>query len=276
MASPGSTPTPDISTIVALFGVGTTVLVVLAVGIILFVTRYQQRLLEQQARTRDLEADLQRRVLEAVLQTQEDERRRIARDLHDDVGTTLSALKMQLYAQNRSTGGSHELTDVLDEVIQRVRSISSQLLPATLEKFGLAMALPALVQQLNALAPTTDLVFEHQARVEEKRSSQQLDRAHELMLYRIVQELLGNALKHAEAQHVWVRLSQQPQHLQLVVEDDGRGFDYAAVRQRPASDQPGGLGLLSMESRVGALRGDIKVDSEPGKGTRTTVLVPLG
>lgn len=275
MAAPRTSSAPDISTFIALFGIGTAVLVVLAVGIILFVTRYQQRLLQQQARTRELEAGLQRRVLEAVLQTQEEERRRIARDLHDDVGTTLSALKMQVYALTHGSGMSGELTGVLDDVIQRVRTISSQLLPATLEKFGLAMALPALVQQLNALAPNTELAFENRLGSHEK-SARLLNPAGELMLYRIVQELVGNALKHAEARHVWVRLGYASQHLELEVEDDGRGFDYAAARLRPASDQPGGLGLLSMESRVGVLHGDVKVVSAMGQGTRTTVLVPLG
>ena len=271
MPSPG--PALDVTTAVALFGVGTAVLLLLAVGLILFTTRYQRRLLEQQARARELEADLQRRLLETVLRTQEEERRRIARDLHDDVGTTLSALKMQVYALSMGTDGPDELTPVLDDVIQRVRTISGQLLPATLEKFGLAPALRALAQQLDSLTPGLTIEF-----VESGSSASgplaSAGRPTELILYRITQELLGNAIKHAHASLIQVELAADPAHLRLEARDNGRGFDYGQARLRPASDQPGGLGLLSLESRVGSIHGQLTISSAPGQGTRAAVVVP--
>lgn len=243
----------------------TPVLLVLALGIVGFVLRYQRRLLLQQNELRHEREQAQSQALEAALLAQEEERRRIAADLHDAVGTMLSIVKLHLSAQPESAA-NQEMTAMLDQAISEVRRISRNLLPAVLEKFGLSFALEALCRA----------VPDGGARVVLTQSGdpRRLPPHHELAVYRVVQELIGNGLKHAQAHQISVRLEFSADRLSVEYADDGIGYDAPALDAPPSPDTRTGLGLTNLRSRVVVLRGILRHESAPGAGTRVWISFP--
>ncbi|AYA37097.1 sensor histidine kinase [Hymenobacter oligotrophus] len=243
----------------------TPVLLVLAVGIVGFVLRYQRRLLLQQEEMRHEREQAQSQALEAALFAQEEERRRIAADLHDAVGTMLSIVKLHLSAMPESAATS-EMSAMLDQAISEVRRISRNLLPAVLEKFGLSFALETLCRAVPEGGPRVVL-----QQVGEPR---RMSAKHELAVYRVVQELIGNGLKHAQATEIVVRLQFGPDRLGIEYADNGIGFSLAATEVQPAPGSRSGLGLTNLRSRVIVLRGILRHESAPGTGTRVWISFP--
>ncbi|KUG09642.1 sensor histidine kinase [Solirubrum puertoriconensis] len=240
-------------------------LLALTLGIVGFVLRYQRRLLLQQEELRQQREQAQSQALEAALLAQEDERRRIAADLHDAVGTMLSIVKLHLSAMPESSATS-EMSAMLDQAISEVRRISRNLLPAVLEKFGLSFALETLSRAVPEGGPRVVL----QQVGEPKR----MPAHHELAVYRVVQELIGNGLKHAQANEIVVRLQFGPDRLGIEYSDDGVGFNLAAADAQPTPEARSGLGLTNLRSRVVVLRGILRHESAPGAGTRVWISFP--
>ncbi|QKG58398.1 sensor histidine kinase [Hymenobacter sp. BRD128] len=238
------------------------------VALVLFVVVYQKRLLQQQLQLRAAEAEYQQQLLAAVIEAQEHERERIGRDLHDGIGSTLATAKL-LMGRLESTDAAEEaanlssmVKEILGEAVHDVRGLSHSLYPAVLDRFGLAEALQHLADVCNETSTLdVELSIEYQ---------QPLALAQELALYRICQELIHNAQKHARgATLLQVRLRQHGTRVSLAVEDDGCGFDSAALESsRPAS---GGAGLRSIEVRVQMLRARLSQQSAPGQGTCTLI-----
>jgi signal transduction histidine kinase len=205
-----------------------------------------------------------------MLDAQEQERKRIAADLHDRLGSMLSTVKLyfnsvevqidQLREQNRTQ--YQKATSLLDEACDEVRKISHNLVSGELVKFGLVSALNQLRDTING---TGKLTMEVHAFGMDKR----LDTNAEIALYRVVQELLNNILKHAQASHVVIQLNKIENNLNIVVEDNGVGFDVDAAKIK------GGLGLRSVETRVQKLGGTINFDSGKGSGTTTIIDLPF-
>jgi signal transduction histidine kinase len=226
-----------------------------------FRNRQEQRL--QEARLAHQEA-----LLRHAIEVQEAERKRIARDLHDGIGQRLGGLKLawSRWAERfgrqapEQRGELQRLTGVLDETAQEVRALSHQMMPRALSAVGLAAALQDLVDQQFRRSGVV-------ARLEQHGAGGRFDERVEIALYRIAQEALGNITKHAAARRVDVQLHRAGGRLILTVEDDGRGFDPVRVR--------GGHGLANLQSRAGAVGGDLHVESAPGNGTVITVRVPV-
>jgi signal transduction histidine kinase len=204
---------------------------------------------------------------------QEDERRRLARELHDGLGQVLTAIKFSIEiledAPNLTAQDRERLSDIraqLEAAMKEVREISSNLMPSVLEDFGLSPALESLCHQT---AKSTGLTvrFQTQGVVERLPSSV------ETGLYRIAQEALTNAAKHAEATEVEVQLFTRDRSLWLTVEDDGKGFDVEGGNVRRTT--PGRIGLVSMKERVAALGGILTIETRPGAGTEILVELPL-
>jgi signal transduction histidine kinase len=244
---------------------GTLIMLVLSCTLILFIVFYHRRNLRRQAEVYALEADHQRRLLESVLHAVENERRRFAQDLHDEIGGALSALRMQLsrLGGNPAPVELQEIAgtgkEVVDSAVQSVRRIAYDMLPPGLEVFGLGYAASELCKRTESV---TRISITFSGDPDLKLS----DKTHELMLYRILQELLGNAVKHSGASEIQVRLGPAKQGVELYYHDNGAGFDPEAVG--------GGLGLKNMESRVQMLSGKWEVITAPGKGTQVTVQLP--
>ena len=247
----------------------TPTLLLLVLGLVWFVVRYQRVKLQQQQELAQLQEAAQQQALAAALVAQEDERQRIAAELHDGVGTILALAKLHLFAPGCPP--APEASALIDQAVAEVRRFSRNLQPATLQQLGLAQALRALVQAV----PTES---GPEVRLEQEGPLGRLIPPHELMVYRIAQELLTNGLLHADAPHIVLRVGAVPGLLTLTYSDDGTGFDLPALDEQPAPsprNHPAGMGLINLRSRVAVLGGQLHYHSEPGVGTRVEAILPV-
>jgi signal transduction histidine kinase/CheY-like chemotaxis protein len=206
-----------------------------------------------------------------VLSIQEEERRAIAGELHDDVGQSLAALKIGLHRMRQASEGENRLLDeciaTADLVIGQLRDMAQELRPPQLDQLGLADALRWLVERH---ARTTGIEIECEfSGAGERRQPPALEAA----CYRIAQEAINNATRHARPRKIRVCVEGDSNLLRLAVHDDGSGFDQAAARQRAVKG--GSLGLVSMEERAALAGGRFSVHSSPGAGTTISALFPL-
>ncbi len=246
---------------------------VILLAIILFVTYYQRKQIQQKVDIQNLKNEMQRQLLESALEVQEVERVRIAKDLHDEVGAILSATKMSYNQFLRKINSTAEIAEMgqqtkalLDESIGHVRRISKELVPSTLEEFGLMSAIDEFIQKIH-LASGVLFVFSHEG----IEANQRFDRKVELTIYRIAQELVNNALKHAEAEQITLKLAIEVNKIIFIFTDNGIGFDLERVRKDPKS----GLGMRNIESRLSVINGHFDMKSVLGQGTNTVVEIPI-
>jgi PAS domain S-box-containing protein len=225
---------------------------------------------EEIEQRRELETSRQE-LLRAIATAQEDERHRLSRELHDEVGQHLAALMLGLGALERDLRGTPSASELpklqqLTETIGReIHALAVQLRPAALDDLGLQRALSTYIDGWSARSGVK--VEFHSTNVDDPRLPSEI----QLALYRIVQEALTNVVKHAVATRVSVILNRRDGEVAAVIEDDGRGFDPETLKPAPNS----GLGLIGMKERAAQLDGGITVESEPGHGTTVFVRLPL-
>ena len=224
----------------------------------------QQRLIEQ------LEQEKQLLSTKALLRGQEEERSRMARDLHDGLGGMLSGIKLTLGAMKGNMVLTAENARLfsgalqkLDQTISEMRRVAHSMMPEALLRLGLGQALSDYCDGLSENSEALTINYQ-QFGMEER-----LPNDTEIVVYRIVQELLTNVLKHSEASEVLIQLMRQDNMLLLTVEDNGRGFDAANILQYKGS------GLNNIQSRVSYLHGTMDIKSEPGKGSSFHIEIPL-
>lgn len=206
--------------------------------------------------------------LDAMLEGQESERKRIAADLHDRLGSMLGAIKLhfshiedrieKLQVENRNE--YLKATELLDEATAEVRRIAHDLSTGTLVKFGLIPALHELKYTLESSGEIKINLFETQM-------SERLDSEVEITTYRIVQELISNALKHAKCNSIDIHLTNNVKDLTILVEDDGIGFKPSEINE--------GMGIKNIRQRASKLNGTLTLDSTPNQGTTVIVEIPL-
>lgn len=199
--------------------------------------------------------------IRALMEGEEKERRRLAADLHDGLGGSLAGLKLKLSSlevQKNSQQEIEAISQELDHLVADLRSMASNLMPVALESRGLEPALADLCAKFNS--NRMKVLF--QAFDLNREFSQEL----QLHIYRIVQELLGNALKHAEATQVMVQCSYNSGQIIVTVEDDGKGFNLSEVEGK-------GVGLSALKNRVGLLGGHLEFNSSPGNGTEVNIVI---
>jgi len=203
---------------------------------------------------------MSRRVLEA----QETERRRVAHELHDELGQALTAIKINLQSRGHFQGGATDSLDVeniriLDDALQQVRRLALALRPSMLDDLGLGPALQWLGEQ-------TALRSGLEVKLDIPPLEPRLPPEMETACFRIVQEALTNITRHAKAKHVSIALQRQETSMVLTVNDDGCGFDLAAVRARAI--QGGSIGVLGMQERAMLIGGQLDITSSPGQGSQ--------
>ncbi len=205
--------------------------------------------------------------LNAVLEGQEEERRRIARELHDGLGQTLTAIRLNYQSLAGKVTSPDQLQDfrrlesMLDSASSEVRSISHQMMPKELEQFGL---IPAVEGTLKLILENTPVKynFEHSG------FRERIGKHSELVLFRVLQELVNNVIKHSGADMLNVRLLRVTSHAVLSVSDNGIGFDVHKHEKK-------GIGLLNIAGRIDGIKGHLHFESAPGNGTIITIRIPV-
>ena len=254
--------------IVLIFIISAVFVVLLVILLILFVVVYQKRTMTQENRVQKLENERQQVLLKATIEGQERERERIAKDLHDGIGSLLSGLSLNLkFQKNKEEPSSKqasflsEACDLLDEGIENVRRVSHNLTPATLENFGLISAMMECVQPIHKSGKL-------RVTVTTQNEPFGLTKEVSLGLLRVFQELIQNTVKHAEATEVRAVVEFHPDFLYLTYFDNGKGFNFDEMNSS-------GIGIKNMQSRIQALNGVFEVKKEHTDGFFATIRVPL-
>ncbi|MCE7994565.1 MAG: tetratricopeptide repeat protein [Roseivirga sp.] len=212
----------------------------------------------------------QTKTLEAMVQGQEEERLRIAKELHDHFGSLMAAVKVNLTTvvakgniDQTNDKQMENLSVLVDQACEDIRSLSHSMHVGISESFGLIPALEDLAHSINA-SGRVEVAF-HSASCTGK-----LDSTMEVMTYRLIQELVSNALKHSQATKLTIQVTCLGDIVNIIVEDNGMGFD-----AQHYMEQSEGMGLKSMQERIMSLQGEFEVDSQPGKGTTVIIDLPV-
>lgn len=240
--------------------------VILIAGIIVLFIIHRNRTQRELARQKSeqLTQKMKLETLNALIKGQEGERKRIAQDLHDGLGGLLATLRMRLPLGTNDHSGERDTSLLVDEVCVEVRRIAHNMMPEVLLKFGLEAAIEDLAQKINAGGK-----LEVQVQSYGLQQSQKHNENFDLPVYRIVQELVHNAIKHASATEILIQLNQVNNNLNITVEDNGVGFDPVLVSQKKT------MGMQSLKSRIHYLNGYLNIDSRPGNGTSVMVDLPV-
>ncbi len=207
-----------------------------------------------------------------IIENQEKEQNRIAKDVHDGIGQMLTGLKYNLESIDSSditkTAAKVEhLKELTTNIIKGVRTATFNLTPPELSDYGIVPALNKLTLELGRLT-SKEILF-----INKTDFKQRLDSLTEINIYRIVQEAINNAIKYAESSHIIVSLSHSSEILSIVIDDDGKGFDPSKIKNIKNSD--GGMGMTFMRERITYINGRLFLNSEIDNGTRITLNIPL-
>jgi signal transduction histidine kinase len=209
----------------------------------------------------------QQQSLIAVINAQEEERTRIARELHDGVGQSMSAILInQKSIEPEKLPGEVQLklnkaTELIESTRKEIRTISHQMMPSSLVEVGLS---EALGQMIETVMSNSKIKYEFDSML---TSGKRYAREIEIGIYRVCQELVQNILKHAKASHVSISIYERNQQLQMVIEDDGKGFDINRKSE--------GIGLFNIHTRLEMINGHCNIESSKGNGTMVTLKIPL-
>lgn len=210
----------------------------------------------------------EKRVLNAIINTEENERRRFAKDIHDGLGPILSTIKMSLSSLNdriSDPAGKEILGNtnhLINEAINTIKDISNNLSPHILSNFGLTSAISAFTTKINQ---TRVFKIEFKSNMENRR----LESDKEVVLYRAVCELINNSIRHSGASKIDIELNKIEKIITLQYNDNGRGFDTSTLRKEDMK----GMGLSNIETRVKTVEGVFILESTPGKGTSALIKV---
>ena len=252
---------------------GSFVFALLTIFIFLLLLYLNRRVIRHKEELHRMETAKQRALLQASFEAQEKERKRIGSDIHDDIGPLLSTVKLLMNRfknlDDADSVNQHisRVNQRMDEAIQLVRTVARDLTPVVLNKFGLILALEDLCDRINQ-SNQIKALLEIQGREYE------LPAQTELALYRIIQELCNNAIRHAEASTIKIQFSFTPDQLHIMVSDDGKGLPSATVQTQEITF-PKGIGMRNIEARTSMLGAEIRFESTKNKGTTAILQVPI-
>lgn len=209
---------------------------------------------KSERKIRELQNLQQAKLLNAVMQTQEEERRRVAESLHNDFGQLLNIAVIKLGKDNK------EVTEILNESINKMRSISYELMPPFLKDYGLEVALADMLE-IKTTSSNININFVIDGLTIKK------ERDLEVAVYRITQELLNNAIKHSKAQNIDVIINDNRKKITITIEDNGQGFDINSYKKR--------FGIKYITDRISLLNGTFEITTQSGLGTKCLIEIPL-
>jgi two-component system NarL family sensor kinase len=199
----------------------------------------------------------------------EDERNRVAKDLHDGLGGLLSGVKLSLQSitgniiiSDQQAASLKRVLSQLDNAISEMRRVAHSMMPESLMRFGLVQAIEDFCYDINE-SKMVHLNFYHHG------LEQRLDSSAEITLFRVIQELVNNAIKHAAATNILIHLVKNENQLILTVEDNGTGFDVTNIKNSK------GVGLSNIQSRINFLKGNLEIDSKQDIGTSFYITIPV-
>ena len=230
-----------------------------------------QKIFKYMKRVEDSRRQTEKMFLNTIIQTEEKERKRFAKDLHDGLGPLLSTVKMSVssLAQMKHNEASREIVEntelVINEAIKSLKEISDNLSPHVLNNFGLVRALSNFSNKINI---TKTIRINLVSNLKDER----FDSNVEVVLYRVVCELINNTIKHAKAKKIDLSLTKDGDYLTIIYQDDGKGFNVAKVIEQPVTS---GMGFSNIYSRINSLKGEINIESEHKKGTWVTIKVKM-
>jgi signal transduction histidine kinase len=217
---------------------------------------------KRQNKLSNIRIEEQQKGLIAVIQAQEDERKRIAKDLHDGIVQQLTGLKlgMQKIFNKKESDESNKLITILDNSAKELRELSHRMMPRSLGELGL---LPSLEEMLENSIGNTSIHYQF----ENFGIKQRFDENIEIAIYRIAQELINNVIKHSKASNVNIQLFMAGNEIVLIIEDNGIGMDLTTKKD--------GIGLMNISSRLDTINGKVNFEPSPESGTLATVKIPL-
>jgi len=247
----------------------TSIIFIALAGFIIFaVFRYNQRRLKHQKELQQKEEEKQRARLNASIEAQESERNRIGGDIHDDIGPLLSAIKLHVHkfkyckTPEQINKEVKSVNEQIDETIQRIRSTTRDLVPAVLVEFGFVKAVKNLCDRINESGQI------HINFNSEKEKYTLTDKS-ELTLYRVIQELCNNTIKHADASQIDIKIAQKDKKIHIIVSDNGSG-----IADEILQDNIKGFGLKNIEARLSLINGEFEIKGNH-LGTKAHVFIPL-
>lgn len=236
-------------------GMGTSF--VFCAAVLLFYMKYRKNIMQQQYQLEIERMEYRQKLLHSVVEAQEEERKRIAVALHDDMGNRLNILSLLL---NSAPPGKDlpDVTGYMSELIGTVRNISHSLYPVNLEKLGLILYIEELVSLLSHKVMVT---------LHLSNDYQRKNIATEVQLYRIIQEFTTNVVKHSDADEIGIWIRDNRKDMYMILSDNGHSFDYATTRR--------GMGLKNIEARIKSMNALYKWKNVIGKGSRLIIKIPL-
>ncbi|MEO9482890.1 MAG: ATP-binding protein [Ekhidna sp.] len=248
--------------VILLVIIGTIGVMLMAFSVVFFVLLYRRKMLENQLKMHEVESRHQQEMLNATLRSQEEERNRLGTELHDGVGAMLSSIKLNLQVAKRKEGvdSLNPVLGHLDETISQVRSISHQMMPIILKKYGLKHAISDLFEKVSSNLLDSSIVHWDDPNLKEEDA---------LMLYRIVQELLNNSIKHAEASVITFSIQRTPTELIFEYADNGKGYPHEILKN---SD---GMGLLNIKNRSQAIGAIPTFSNGEDRGSKVNLAIAL-
>jgi signal transduction histidine kinase len=239
----------------------------ITLGVIVLNQNFQKNLYRQMLKTEELKSIHQHDLLTSIIEAQEEEKKRIAADLHDELGATLSISRMSLVQLERQLSGENlvalqNIRNLSETAIDTIRRISHELMPYQLEMFGLIKTFREVVVKIKDIGDV-------QLRFNVHDEDQRWPFAVELGLYRICMELINNTLKHAQASQIIIQIDQGDDVLSLTYKDDGNGLQEDYVTK--------GIGVKNMLARVSALQGTMTIENDAlgGRGIVAKILLPV-
>jgi len=254
--------TTNQSTISLVLFMGTLGMLVLTIGLILFIIFHQRKVIKYQFRLQQLEQEQQKILLKASIRLQEEERQRLAADLHDDAGPLLATARLymseNLVNQDKATQlqSIFQARQILDDTIQLIRNISHSLMPPTLKNFGLESATNDLFQKISGSGTINASSRFHDYK-------ERLKPEVELIVFRVIQELINNILKHSNSSFIHLTQNNQDDLFILRIHHDGRGIVQADFDKLNKSNV--GLGLKNISSRLKVAHGKIHFEKDPSQ-----------
>lgn len=248
----------------------TVVMLLLSTYIFLFMTLHRKRQLQNLQEKANLHAQYQQEILQSQLEIQNQTLQHISGELHDNIGQLLSVARLQLnILEEQETATSaqiREVNDVIDKTIHELRALSKSLDGDFVKDFGLMESLSHELQRIRATS-------KYQTEIITDGEPYRLEGQKEIVLFRVVQEILNNTLKHAAAKNIKVTLQYEPTQFTLTVQDDGKGFNFEKLKNREMTES--GAGLRNIKRRTELIGGNCHLESTLGIGTKIRLQLPV-